>query len=733
MRTFIRRAWHAIRRHRLEADLAEEMEFHRAMREQRLREDGLDADEATVAARRALGNVLLAQESARDVWISPWLQDLCQDLRFAVRLLFKDRAFTATTVLTLALGIGANATIFSAVYAVLLKPLAFADADRLVAILKKNPPRGWVHNPISATELLAWQAQGRAFDDVAAFRSTSCVVTGGSGPEEDPCEIVSSHLFPILGVGPIKGRVFSTEEDDPDKSRVVILSYGLWQRRFGGDSRAVGSAMIINGVTHTIVAVMPADFPHSYATPYSSIPQLWVSGIGLSPSGTWNDYMAIGRLKPGVGLRQAEAATESVSVGIEQMYPDLKGWRAELRTLREMNSGDVQSALLVLLGAVTFVLLIACANVASLLLARGAGRTNEFALRAALGAGEWRVIRQLLTESLLISLSGAALGLGLAWYGTRAVVSLAPEYLVNSAPGLDGALLDLRVLAFTLAVSVATALLFGLAPALQGAKPQLAETLKETSRGTLDPRKGRFRSVLVVSQIALAMVLLVGAGLMIRTLTALRNVGLGLDPDHVLTLRVPLAGDRYEDPQAIAAFWSRVVESVAALPGVESVSVSRGVPIDDWAGQFFTIADRPNPPAGQVPDANYVVAGPDYFKALRIPLREGRTFDAHDSHSAEPVAIVSEELARRQWPGQNPVGKQLRMGSPSRSRALAVCCRSGRQCPDVGNGFRSPCGDLRPLPAVPMAPQPSTSDRADRRRCGAGERDWRGGPRTATH
>jgi putative ABC transport system permease protein len=665
MRTIIRRAWHAIRRRRLEADLAEEIEFHRAMKERDLKEGGLDPAEATFAARRALGNVLIAQDDARDVWMWPWVQGVWQDLRFAVRLLLKDRGFATAAVLTLALGIGANVTIFSAVYAVLLKPLPFADPDRLVTIWKRNQPRGWVHNPISAAEFLAWRSQTQAFDEMAAFRPRSCVLTGESSAEEDPCETVSSNLFSMLGVTTIRGRAFSTEEDDPTKSRVAILSDALWQRRFGGDVTAIGRTISINGLSHTIVGVMPAGFAHLYATPFAPVPQLWVSGIDLSPSSTWNDYMATARLKRGIGLRQAEAAMTPASVGLEQMYPDLKGWRSELRTLREMNSGDAQSALLVLLGAVTCVLLIACANLANLLLARGAGRTHEFALRAALGAAEWRLVRQLLTESLLIALTGGALGLALAWWGTRALPWLAPEYLVNSAPAVQRAPLDLRVLAFALLASLATTLLFGLVPAIHGAKPEVAETLKETSRRSLHPRRGRFRSVLVVTQIALAMVLLVGAGLMIRTLAGLHAVNLGVETTRVLTLRVPLAGDRYKDPQASLSFWNEVVRSVRALPGVEYVSVSRGVPIGDWAGQFFTTADRPNPPAGQVPDANYVVVGEDYFKALRIPLRQGRTFDEHDTQSADRAVIVNEELVRLHWPGQNPLGRRLRMGSPA--------------------------------------------------------------------
>ena len=298
MRTLFRRIWHAVRHRRFEAEIAEEIEFHRAMRARDLEKGGLPSTEATRAALRALGNVGVARDEVRDVWIPPWLQGLSQDLRFAVRLLLKDRSFTAAAVLTLALGIGLNAAIFSAVYGILLKPLPFTDADRVVAIWKKNPLRGWTRNPVSPAELVRWRAQGQGLADIAAFRPMSCVVTGGSGPEEDPCETVSSNLFPMLGVAPIRGRAFVTEEDEPDTPRVAILGYGLWQRRFGGSPGAVGGAIMINGLSHTVVGVMPAGVSHAYATPYAPIPELWVSGIALVADRTWNQRPAFGRRKP---------------------------------------------------------------------------------------------------------------------------------------------------------------------------------------------------------------------------------------------------------------------------------------------------------------------------------------------------------------------------------------------------------------------------------------------------
>jgi len=663
MKSLLRRVRYALRHRRLEADLANEIEFHRALKARELAAAGLSPDDAAREAARALGNVRLAQEDARDVWIAPSLHGLSQDIRFAIRGLLHDRAFTVAAVLTLALGIGATTTIFSAVYAVLIEPLPFAHADRLVGILKKNPTRGWISNPISAADFTAWQTQGEAFDQMAAIRQMSCVLTGGAVPHEAPCEVVSSSLFPLLGVAPFRGRAFRPDEDHPGSAPAAILGYGLWQRRFGGDDRVVGQSIAINGVPHSIVGVMAAGFPHTYTSPFSPIPELWVSGIALSATNTSNDYVAVGRLKPGVGLQQADAAMGLTSVGLDQIYPDLKGWRPELHTLRDVNARETESALLVLMGAVTFVLLIACANVANLLLARGASRAHEFALRSALGAGRWRVVRQLLTESAVIAIAGGALGVALAWLGTKALFSIAPEYLLNSAPQLSTHPLSGRVLLIAMTASLATTMLFGLVPAIHGAKPDVSGTLKETGRRSFDPRRARLRRALVVSEVALAMVLLIGAGLMTRTLASLRRINLGVDTSHALTLRIALTGERYQNQQVAARFWTTLVERVRRVPGVEAASVVRGAPIGDWSGQFFTTENQPRPQAGQVPDANYVVVGPDYFRALSIPLRKGRAFDDRDRQTADRVVIVNEELARVHWPGADPIGKRLRMGT----------------------------------------------------------------------
>ncbi len=351
-----------------------------------------------------------------------------------------------------------------------------------------------------------------------------------------------------------------------------------------------------------------------------------------------------------------------MSEQVEQAHPDLKGWRADMTALRDVNAGDTAPALLVLVGAVVFVLLIACANVANLLLARGTARASEMAVRKALGAGRWRVVRQLLTESAVLALAGGALGVVVASWGIRGLLTLAPSYLLNSARGLSGEL-DVRMLVLAVGISIATTVLFGLAPAWLNARPDVADTLKETARGAMHPKSHRFRSALLVAQVALAMVLLVGAGLMIRTLANMNAVNLGFNPVGVLTLRVPIAGSRAEPH--VAAFWRDLVKSVEALPGVRSASVARGLPIESWSGQFFVTQDQPNPPAGHVPDANYVVVGPRYFETMQMPLRAGRPFDDHDTAGGLPVVIVNEELARTQWPGQNAIGRRIKMGGPS--------------------------------------------------------------------
>jgi len=594
------------------------------------------------------------------------MSGLAQDLRYALRQLRKSPGFTLIAVTILALGIGANTAIFTAVYAGLIRPLPFKDADRLVFIRKQNPQRGWINNPIEPIEILEWRDQSGAFEDVAAFTGQSCVLSGSDAAEEDPCQTTSSNLFPLLGVKPFLGRTFLSEEDRPEGARVALLSYGLWRRRFGSDPTVIGHSIDINGTSYTVVGVMPANFSRLYATPGYPLPELWTSGIALSAEHEWNDYFGIGRLKDGINLPQAEAQMNQVSIRLERENPGLAGWRAQPESMRSTLSGGTRPGLLVLMGAVLFVLLITCANLANLLLARNAARTTEFAVRRALGAKEARLIRQLLTESLLISLTGGVFGVLLGSLGCKALAAFAPASMLQSAPGLASGAADLRVLAFSVLIVFATGLIFGLAPALYGSRLDVNMALKDEGRwSSQSHHSSQFRRALVISEVALAIVLLIGAGLMVRTLAMLNSVSLGLNPANVLTLRVQFSGERYSHPQSRVELWRRVVADVQNLPGVSSVSVARGVQLNDWSGQWFVTAEKPDPPAGQIPDANYVIAGSDYFRTLQIPLRNGRVFNEHDTQAGEQVVIVNQELARLHWPDQSAIGKQLRVGPPT--------------------------------------------------------------------
>ena len=659
LRAWLLRFTNLFRRRANEADFSAELDSHLQLHIADNLRAGMSPTEARRQALLRLGGIEPIKELHRERRGLPFFDSFFQDLRFALRMLRKSPGFTAVAVLTLALGIGANTAIFSAVYASLLRPLPFKDPGRLVSIMKRNPPRGWVRNANSAAELLAWRAGARAWEDVATWKQKSCVLTGGN-PEELPCEGISGNLFSLLGVPALYGsNTFPASEDKSAAARFTILSHALWKQRFGADETIVGRVIRVNGSDVVVVGVMPAGFPHLYAAPYLDVPDLWVSGPGLTPQNTWNDYYAVGRLRPGSSLQQAQEEMDNASIALEQRIPEVSGWRAQLFPLRVLISGDTRLALLVLFGAATFVLLIACVNVANLLLSRGAARAGEFAVRTALGAAKARLVRQVLVENLLISFSAGGLGILLAVLGARGLAAVAPAYLLRSAPGL-GAAVNPGILGFAILMALATTLLFGLVPAIHTASPRLVDAMKQVSRGASHSvHARRLRAVLVVSEIALALVLLAGAGLMTRTLAALVRVNFGFEPGHVLAVRVPLVGVRYSTSKAQSEFWRRLIASVEALPGVECASVSRGLPVGGWAGQSFATAENPHPPAGQVPDANYIVVGPDYFRVLHIPLRRGRAFDAHDTQAAPHVAIVNEELARSQWPGQDPLGKRL--------------------------------------------------------------------------
>ena len=642
-------------------ELDREMEAHLELAVEDNLARGLSPDEARRRAMVEFGGRQQARENQREARAFPVLESALRDLRFGARLLLKDRSFTGMAVLMLALGIGANTAIFSVVSAVLLKPMPYRDADRLVMVWEQNPHRGWLENNVSAANFLDWQKQNHVFADLAAFESDSFDLAGDNHPEEVSGERVTANLFSLLGVQPFRGGLFLPDQEKRGNAG-VILSYGLWQERYGGDPAIVGKPITVDGARLTVVGILPASFSNDYSASFSGRSRLWVSGLDLHDEGReFHNYSAIGKLKPRVTLAEAQAEMDTIARRIEEQYADSKGWGVALVALHDQAVEQTRPTLLILLCAVGLVLLIACANVANLLLVRATKREREIAVRSALGAVRARIVRQLLIESTLLSLLGLALGLLLAGWASGVLTRLFPPETL----GIDQAGVNVAVLLFAVAVALATGICFGIAPALEASKDRLNEALKEGGRGSDKGAKRKLlRDVLVVSEFALALTLLFGAGLMIRTLLHLTRVELGFNPQGLVSMKVPLQGPQYDrDQQKQALFYRQLMARVQALPGVEAASLARGVPMDDWAGWSFVTADNPRPPAGEVPDANYLVVGPDYFRTLGIPLRAGRPFSESDNATAEPAAIVSQSLADKYWPGQNPIGKRLKIGS----------------------------------------------------------------------
>lgn len=581
-----------------------------------------------------------------------------QELRHALRQPRKNRGFTIIAVLTLALGIGANTAIFSVVNAVLLRPLPYPKADQLVMLWEQSPHRGWLENIISGENFLDWQRQNRVFAGMAAFESNFFTITGNHEPEEIAGERVSTNLFSVLGVHPLRGRVFLPVEDNRDKA-AVILSYGLWQRRYGGDPDIVSKQISINGESYPVVGILPPTFSDDYSSSFAAHSQLWISGIEPFPQGReFHEYHAIARLKAGTSVAEAQANMDAISAQIEQQYSESKGWGVAVVGLHNQIVKYARPTLLVLLTAVGLVLLIACANVANLLLVRATERQKEIAIRTALGATRNRLACQFLIESLVLSITGAIAGLAFAPWASRILVLLTPP----DAPHVEGVAINGVVMMFTAGLALCTGIGFGLAPVFGARRVNVNESLKNTTRAiSSGARDRRLRDLLVIGEFGLSLALLAGAGLMIKALIHLHYVYLGFNPDHLLTLKVSLQGPQYQGTEKQAQFFRDLVNRIEALPGVKCASVSRGVPMRGWAGWNFVTAENPHPPAGEVPDANYVVVGPDYFRTMQIPVLRGRAFTDFDTPTSEPFAIVSDSLASKYWPGEDPIGKRLKI------------------------------------------------------------------------
>jgi putative ABC transport system permease protein len=602
------------------------------------------------------------------------MNGLLQDLRYALRQLRRNPRFTAVVVLVLALGIGANTGIFSVVNDVLLKPLPYKEPDRLVMVWEQNPRRGWFENIVSAANFLDWTKQNHVFTDIAAFEVNSFNLTGDNKPEQLSGERVTTNLLSVLGVQPLLGRLFVPEEERRGRGAAIVC-YGLWQQRYGGDPSLVGRNISLNGESYPVVGILPASFSDDYAASFAPHSQIWISGLDLHPEGReFHDYHAIARLKPDVTLAQAQAEMDTIAGRIEQQYPESKGWGVALVGLHDQVVEYARPALLVLLGAVALVLLITCANVANLLLVRATGREKETAIRAALGASRAHIVRQFLVESILLSLIGAAVGLPLAVWGSEILLrfsTAAPTHRLEGAALNAHAGISALVLLVTFVLALGTGVFFGLVPALGTSKAKVHETLKESGRSLSGTSKHlRMRDVLVVCEFGLALALLVGAGLMIKALAHLRAVDIGFNPNNLLSMELPLRGPQYEDPTRQAEFFQQLLARIETLPGVEAATISRGIPMNGWAGWNFVTADNPNPAAGEVPDANYVVIAPHYFRTMQIPLHEGRPFSDADTPSSEPVVIVSDSLAQKYWPGQNPIGKRLKVSASANDPKL---------------------------------------------------------------
>jgi putative ABC transport system permease protein len=599
------------------------------------------------------------------------METLLKDIRYGLRMIVKSPGFTVVAVLALALGIGANSAIFTVVNAVLLRALPFERQEQLMYVWGTNLKRGSNRNPASYPDFADWRDQNQVFEHMAAYTQSVAILTGVGAPQQLSGVSASSDLFAVLKAGPAEGRVFTPTDEQPNGERVAIVSYGLWQSRFAGNSKLVGQQIMLDGVSRTVIGIMPQGFAFPLEARKT---EYW---IPLDPTTDANKergahYLGvIARLKPGVSMQQAQAEMETIARRLEQQYPERNTGRGvNLISMYENVVGKIRPALLILLGAVGFVLLIACANVANLLLARAASRQKEIAIRTALGANRARIVRQLLTESVLLSVLGGALGLLLALWSLDLLVAVIPPDL----PRVKEIGLDARVLSFTLIVSVLTGIIFGLAPALQASRLDLNESLKDGGRGSSEGiRRNRMRSLLVVSQVALSLVLLTGAGLLIRSFKQLNEVDPGFDPRRVLTATVALPDAKYHEEAQVSAFFQQVLERAATVPGLETVGAVSPLPLSgEIAQNLLTVEGRPPLNPGDRPITNSRIISADYFRAMGIPLIKGRVLTERDKSDAPRVVVINETVARKFFPGEEALGKHINVSLADNNLAEIV-------------------------------------------------------------
>ena len=660
-----------------EVEIVEELNDDLEDRYQRLLVDGVSPEKAWRSVlkqlsesdvwRRELQNVervyhprdaLMGSPSGANV-----LSDLWQDLRYALRTLIKNPGFTVVAVVALALGIGANTAIFSVVNSVLLRPLPYKDPDQLMMVWEENSKSGYPRDTPTVANFLDWRNQNQTFVGMAAMAYQSFNLTGVGDPERIDGRRVSATLFPLLGVDAQLGRTFTPEEDQRGAAHVVILSNAVWQRRFGGDPHIIGKSLTLNNESYSVVGVMPPrfQFPSRYD-------ELWVPiAFDSNESGDRSSHYlkVLGRLKPDETLAQAQADLTAIATRLQQQYPKTNtDLGAVVTPLHEQLVGDIKPFLLILLGAVGLVLLIACANVANLLLARAAVRQKEIAVRVALGASKWRLIRQFLTESVLLCVIAAVVGLILAVAGLFLLKAFIPPEISIARD----VWIDTRVLGFTFGVSILTGLIFGLAPATQAAKFNLNETLKEGGRDSSSgSRRNRVRAGLVVAEVAISLVLLIGAGLLINSFIRLRTTDPGFDTDNMLTMSIDLPDPKYTEFKRRSAFYDDLIQRVQSLPGVKSAAVTTNLPLLKQGNEIsIAIEGRPALPPGQEIIITTRMVSPNYFETMGMRLLKGRALSDQDRKNTPAVVVISEGMAKRYWPGQDPIGKRISPGDPEK-------------------------------------------------------------------
>jgi len=648
------------KRGRVEQELSDELRFHLEKLIEENIARGLNPKDARYAALRELGGMDQIKEECRDMRQVNYIEDFFRDIRYGLRVLAKSPGFSAAAVLTLALGIGANIAIFSVVNAVLVRPLPYRDAGRLVMLWSTEPKTGW-RGQASPLDFVTWRHESRSFESLAAFMPDSHILTGRGEPVELSGGQISAGFFETLGIAPQLGRTFAPAEYRPGGERVALIAHGLWQERFGSDPSIIGRSIRLSDEIFTVVGVMP----DALQFPIDGL-KFWLPlELNEAQPDDRHFWFVVARLKDGKGVAEAQTDVATIARRLEKQFPGSHaGYGAAVVRLRESFTGAVRPALALLSGAVGMLLLIVCGNVASLLLARASARGREIAVRLALGASRWRLARTMLTESLLLALAGGVLGVALGGSGVRLLLATIPTDLPLPSY-LKTVALDSRVLAFMLLLCLIAGLISGLLPALRSSRHDPYAALKEgAGTTTAGLRQLRLRGALIVAELALTSILLVAAGLLMQNAVRLQRTDPGLRPDHVLVMDVALPWARYREPQQRVAFYRDALGRIRSLAGVRYVGAVNNLPFRNWTGFNFTIEGHPTPAPGEVPEALERVASPGYFQAIGIPVLKGRAFTDGEGPSTMPVVMVNAALVRRYFPGEDPVGRRLRPGGP---------------------------------------------------------------------